>query len=389
MNPATMDLFEPVALGSSKLKVSRIGLGLREIGLDPTRTAELLARSVELGVRYLDVAPTYGDGIAERRLGAALPALGRENVVISTKVGQLLRPPNPARRMGHALLETVTGGEAGRAAFARRAGRALRAPADRLRRPSAPSPATPASPPPTPVPGASAAAGDPAGEPAGPTLVGFCDYSYDGVMRGLEESLARLRTDRVELVFIHDPDLHHRQALRGGYRALDALRKAGTIDAVGVGMNHTEMLVRFAGEGDFDAFLIAGRYSLLDQSAADRLFPVAAERGIAIIAAGVFNGGILADPIPGAIFDYAPASEERLREAQRRREICDRHGVSIKAAALQFPMAHPAVTSVLLGATSAAELDESIDLLRTPLPPGLWTDLQAEGCIAPGVPVPA
>ncbi len=384
-----MDLFEPIALGSSKLTVSRIGLGLREIGRDPARTAELLVRAVELGVRYVDVAPTYGDGIAERRLGAALPTLGRENLVISTKVGQLLRPPNPARRVGHALLETVTGGEAGRAAFGRRARRALRAPADRLRRPSAPPPATPASSLPTPDPTPGTATDTQAVEPQGPTLVGFCDYSYDGVMRGLEESLARLHTDRVDLVFIHDPDLHHRQALRGGYRALDALRRAGTIDAVGVGMNQTEMLVRFAEEGDFDAFLIAGRYSLLDQSAADRLFPVATERGIAIIAAGVFNGGILADPVPGAIFDYAPASEERLREALRRREICDRHGASIKAAALQFPIAHPAVTSVLLGATSVAELDESIDLLRTPLPPELWTDLKAEGCIAPGVPVPA
>ena len=354
MHPATIDPFEIVRLGSSGIEITRIGLGLREIGRDPDRNRTMILRAVELGVRHFDVAPTYGMGIAERRLGEALPTLDRDSIVISTKVGQLLRPPNRNWRIIHALSETVTGGRDGVRMFQRRAGRVFRR---RPARPAAPSPAAPAAP-------ASVVTASVAEAPSVPrTLVETCNYSYDGVMRGLEESLARLDTDRVDLVFIHDPDLHHRQAVRGAYRALDALRRAGTIGAVGVGMNQTEQLVRFAGEGDFDAFLIAGRYSLLDQSAADRLLPVAAARGIAIIVAGIFNGGILADPSPGAVFDYAPASAERLRDAQRRKEVCDRHGVSIKAAALQFAFAHPAVTSVLLGATSAQELDESVELL--------------------------
>ncbi len=366
---AAIDLFQPVRLGRSAVEVSRIGLGLREIGRDPVRTRNLIMRAAQLGVRHFDVAPTYGVGIAERRLGEALPVLGRDSVVISTKVGQLLRPPHRGRRMVHALTETVTGGREGLRVFGRRARRVVYAAGRRPRRAS----------------GGSSAAGWTGGR----SLVETCDYSYDGVMRGLEESLARLATDRVDVVLIHDPDLHHGQAMRGAYRALDALRRVGTIGAVGVGMNQAQALVRFAGEGDFDAFLIAGRYTLLDQTAADRLLPIAAAQGISIIAAGVFNGGILADPSPGAVFDYAPASEDRLRQAQRRKQVCDRYGVSIKAAALQFPLAHPAVSSLLLGATSADQLDECVRLLQTPTPPELWMALRAEGLIGRVVPVPA
>jgi D-threo-aldose 1-dehydrogenase len=377
-----IDPFALVPLGGTPLTVTRIGLGLREIGRDAERNQTMLLRAMELGIRHLDVAPTYGRGLAEQRLGEFLPAVDRDRLVVSTKVGQLLRPPDQRRRVLHAVSETFTGGRAGLEAFGRRAGRVLR-PARPTRTVTTPS----RGPGPNPSP-ATPAPSVPAG-PAAPTVVPVCDYSYDGVMRGLEESLSRMATDRVDLVFIHDPDLHHRQAVRGAYRALDALRRAGTITAVGVGMNHTEPLVRFADEGDFDAFLVAGRYTLLDQSAADRLFPVAAQRGIAIIAAGVFHGGLLADPSPGAVYNYAPATTEVVRRAQQRQAVCERHGVSIKAAALQLPFWHPAVTSVLLGATSADELDECVDLIRTPLPSGLWADLKAEGLLAPDVPVPA
>lgn len=373
-DPVTIDPFESVRLGRSSVHVTRVGLGLRKIGRDPDRTHDLLMRAVAIGLRYFDVAPTYGTGIAERRLGDALPILGRESIVISTKVGQLLRPPNRNRRMVHALMETVTGGGPGVQLFQRRARRALRSAFTRGTTQSSQT--------------KRASSGNPSAQ-VGPAVVEVCDYSYDGVMRGLEESLVRLATDRVDLVFIHDPDVHHRQAIRGAYRALDSLRKAGTIGAVGVGMNQAEMLVRFAEEGDFDAFLIAGRYSLLDQSAAERLFPVAAARKISIIAAGIFNGGILADPAPGAEYDYAPATSERLRQAHLQKQVCERYGVTLKAAALQFPFAHPAVTSVLLGSVSADELDESISLLRTPAPPELWTELQAQGLISRDVPVPA
>ena len=340
----------------------------------------MLVRAAELGIRHVDVAPTYGDGIAEGRLGEALAVLGRDTFVVSTKVGRLLAMPDRRRKIVHALVETVTGGRMGMQMTRRRAGRVLSMRS--LRR------AAPAAQPPAPDALGPVAAGQ-EDAAAGAAMTSFCDYSYDGVMRGLEGSLSRLATDRVDLVFIHDPDLHHRQAVRGAYRALDSLRRAGTIGAVGVAMNHTDPLVQFADEGDFDAFLIAGRYSLLDQSAAARLFPVATRRGIGIVAAGIFNGGILADPSPGAVFDYAPASDERLGEARLRKEVCDRHGVSIKAAALQLPFAHPAVTTVLLGATSDEELDESIELLESPIPPDLWSELKAQGLLAPDIPVPA
>jgi D-threo-aldose 1-dehydrogenase len=373
------DLFRKVRLGKSSVEGSRISLGLREIGRDPGRNRALILRATEIGIRHLDVAPTYGMGRAERRLGEALPIIGRDSVVISTKVGQLLRPPNRNRRIVHALTETVTGGRTGVELFARRARRVFQlGPIRRRLRPALPkAPVTPA-----------AVQSQPDPDALGPRLAETCDYSYDGAMRGLEESLARLNTDRVDLVFIHDPDLHARQAMRGAYRALDELRRAGTIGAVGVGMNQSELLIRLLDEGDFDAFLIAGRYSLLDQSAGRRLFPLAAARGVSIILAGIFNGGILADPSPGAVFDYAPASDERLRQANLRKRVCDRHGVSIKAAALQFAFANPLVTSVLLGSTSVDELDESIRLIETPLPSGLWDDLKTEGLIEADVPVP-
>jgi D-threo-aldose 1-dehydrogenase len=203
------------------------------------------------------------------------------------------------------------------------------------------------------------------------------DFSYDGVMRSVEESLTRLGLDRIDILHIHDPDDHYEEALSGSYRALDQLRNEGSIKAVGAGMNQAEMLVRFAREADFDCFLLAGRHTLLDRTGDRELLPLCAERRIAIIAGGVFNSGLLADPRPGATFNYQTAPEPLVRRAMRLREICEARGVELKAAALQFPLRNSAVALVLTGCRSVAELDENVRAFLSPVPDELWPELDA------------
>ena len=269
----------------------------------------------QAGIRFFDTAPLYGHGLAEQRLGAVLRAKPREEFVLATKVGRLLRadaPPEP--------------------------GQAYKG-----------------------VP------------PVNPTY----DFSYDGVMRSVEESLTRLGLDRVDVLHIHDPDEHFEEALAGAYRALDRLRAEGTIRAVGAGMNQAEMLVRFAREADFDCFLLAGRYTLLDRTGAAELLPLCVEKSIAIIAGGVFNSGILANPRPGTTFNYQQAPPELVDRALRMEEICARHGVELKAAAIQFPLRHPAVASVLTGCRSVREVEENVRMFQAPIPSSLWDELDA------------
>jgi D-threo-aldose 1-dehydrogenase len=201
------------------------------------------------------------------------------------------------------------------------------------------------------------------------------DFSYDGVMRSVEESLTRLGMDRIDVLLIHDPDNYFDQAMTGAYRALDRLRSEGTITAVGAGMNQAEMLTRFAREADFDVFLLAGRYTLLDQSGARELLPLCLERGIAVVAGGVFNSGILADPRPGAHYNYRVAPPELIERAHQIAAICERHGVELKAAAIQFPLRHPAVTSVLTGCRSVSELNENLSIFQSPIPDELWAEV--------------
>lgn len=208
------------------------------------------------------------------------------------------------------------------------------------------------------------------------------DFTYDGVLRSLDESLARLGLDYVDAVFVHDPeDGHLDEALVGAYRALDELRSEGTIRAVGAGMNRIEPFVQLAREARFDCCLLAGRYTLLDQSGSRELFPLCEQEGIAVIAAGVYNSGILASPEPGATFDYAPATAALVEQARALGAVCARHDVPLKAAAIQFPLRHPAVTTVLTGVGSVAELEENVRMLQTPIPPALWEELQSEGLV--------
>jgi len=277
------------------------------------------------GMRFFDTAPQYGNGLAEQRLGAVLSAKPRDQFVLATKVGRLLRAGAPP--------ESNT------------------------------------------FPGA-------------PPLNPVFDFSYDGVMRSVEESVTRLGFDRIDILHIHDPDEHFAEALSGAYPALDRLRAEGTIKAVGAGMNQAEMLARFAREANFDCFLLAGRYTLLDQVGLKELLPLCVERGIAIIAGGVFNSGILADPKPGTTYNYQTAPDELVQRAARIKTVCERHGVSQKAVAIQFPLGHPAVQTVLTGCRSVNEVNENVDAFQAPIPPAVWEDLKAEGLLAAVTPVP-
>ncbi len=219
-------------------------------------------------------------------------------------------------------------------------------------------------------------------------VVPVFDFSYDGVLSSFEESLERLGLDRVDVLHIHDPDQHYNDALTGAFRALDKLRADGVIGAVGVGMNQAEMLTRFADERDFDCFLLAGRYTLLDQSGLRELLPLCESKGISVIIGGVFNSGILADPRPGAPYNYVPASDDLIERALQLRDVCSRHGVSLKSAALHFPFGHPAVTTVLVGCRSREELEENVTAFESAIPAELWHELKTLGLLPSEVPTP-
>jgi len=320
-----------VPLGRTALTVTRFGLGTAPLAglfeaVDEAQGIAVIERAWDAGIRFFDTAPLYGHGLAEMRLGKVLRQKPRDEFTLATKVGRLLRADVP------------------------------------------------------PEPGQSWR-GTP---PVNPMF----DFSYDGVMRSFGESLERLGLDRVDILHIHDPDDHYDETINGAYRALDRLRADGVIGAVSAGMNQAEMLTRFAREGDFDCFLLAGRYTLLDQIALKELLPECQKRGIAILAGGVYNSGILADPKPGAHYNYQTAPAELIDRARRIRDVCTRHGVPLKAAAVQFPMGHPAVACVIVGCRSTAQLDESIEMFEFDIPAALWHDLKVEGLLPTDAPTP-
>jgi D-threo-aldose 1-dehydrogenase len=204
----------------------------------------------------------------------------------------------------------------------------------------------------------------------------YFDFSRDGALRSLESSLARLGLDRVDIALVHDPDDHYDEAVAGAFRALERLRDEGVVRAIGVGMNQTELLCRFAREADPDCFLVAGRYTVLDRSAGAELLPVCEERGIAVIAGGVFNSGVLAG---GDTFDYATASTDVVARVAELRATCARHRAPLAAAAVQFPARHPAVASVLVGCRTPEEVAEDVHLSELALPDALWDELRTYG----------
>jgi len=339
--------FDPtqrMTLGTSGVSVTRLGLGTAEIAglywpVSDDDAVGLVRHAWDAGVRYFDSAPLYGYGNGERRLGLALRGRDRDSFTISTKVGRLLVPRD----------EVPVG-----------------AIVDRQQRDGV----------------------DDAYYTGTPPVRPIFDYSGDAVRRSLEESLRRLDLDQVDIAYIHDPDDHWEAAIGDAYPALHALREAGVVRAIGAGMNQAAMLARFAREGDFDAFLLAGRYTLLDQGGLAEFLPLCVEKGISVIAGGIMNSGLLADPKPGALFNYVPAPPELVERARRIRDVCARHGVGIRAAAIQFPLAHPAVAAIVAGVRSVDHFDDYPQLLREPIPDALWVDLKTERLIAHDAPVP-
>jgi D-threo-aldose 1-dehydrogenase len=226
------------------------------------------------------------------------------------------------------------------------------------------------------------------------------DYSYDGAMRSVEQSMLRLGTDRLDLLLIHDVDVwthgadaiegRFREAMAGAYVALDRLRGEGVVAGIGIGVNEAEMCVRFAQAGSFDTMLLAGRYSLLEQPALEHFLPLAQQRGIGVMLGGVFNSGILATgAVKGAKYNYQDAPPEILAKVARIERVCTAHGVALPTAALHFALGHPAVASVVLGAETPQEVERNVAGLFSAVPAALWSDLKAERLLDPDAPVPA
>jgi D-threo-aldose 1-dehydrogenase len=315
-----------VPLGRGGLRVTRLMFGGAPIGGLYSPVGEDAARATleaawTAGIRAFDTAPHYGAGLSERRLGAFLAGRPRGEYVLSTKVGRVLVPSAHGADGPAEFPDETTG------------------------------------------------------------LARVRDYSRDGVLASLEGSLERLGLDRVDIALIHDPDDHGPQALDEAYPALADLRAAGVIGAVGVGMGRADMLEWFVARAGLDCVLIAGRYTLLDTGAAATLLPECQRRGVAVLAGGVFNSGVLADPGPGARYDYQAAPPGILDRAQRIRAVCARHGVPIGAAALHFTLRHPAVTAAVVGARSAGEIRDDAGYLAARVPDALFDELAAEDLI--------
>ncbi|WP_043624468.1 aldo/keto reductase [Nonomuraea candida] len=305
------------------LDLPRHGFGGAPIGNLYDEVAEEQARATvdaawESGVRLYDTAPHYGLGLSERRLGAALR--DRTGYVLSTKVGRLLRPRASGNGRDDDVFEV---------------------------------------------------AGD---------LERVWDFSGDGVRASLEESLARLGLPAVDIALIHDPDDHVEQAIAEAYPALAELRAEGRVRAIGVGMNQWQAPLRFVRETGIDVVMLAGRYTLLDQSGRSFL-DECAERGVRVLAAGVFNSGILATHEPSGTYDYQPAPAELLDRAARIARLCERHGVTLPHAAMAFPLRHPAVATIVLGARTPEEVTRNATLCSRPVPDTLWEDLTSQGLL--------
>ncbi len=331
-------------LGASNVVVTELGFGGASIGELFVRVSERDAQATlvaawDAGIRYFDTAPWYGRGLSELRTGAGLRDHGRAEYALSTKVGRWLRPSTEEGFDGAPWL----GGAPNEVVF---------------------------------------------------------DYSYDGIMRSVEQSRLRLGITRFDIAFIHDLDRlyfdeatfdgHFRDLASSGWRALDELRAAGQIGAIGAGINDLGLMPRFLDIADIDAFLVAMPYTLLDQAVLDTEFPACSARGVGFVIGSPFASGILAKgPVPGARYAYAEASQAIKDKTGRIAAVCDRHGVPLAAAALQFPLGHPDVASVIPGASSPSQQQRNVEMFRHPIPADLWADLKHEGVLRADAPVPA
>lgn len=343
-------------LGSTDVTVTRMGVGTNPLGglheaIAEQDAIDTIDRCWDVGIRYFDSAPVYGYGNAERAVGAALGGKPRDQFTLETKVGRLLLEDGPPEREDTMVLwkgEQLYRGTRG--------------------------------------------------------VRPYFDFSYDGVMKSIEDSRIRMGIDRFDILHIHDPDLYPDEAIEGAFRALSELKSQSVIGAIGCGMNQWEMLSEFVDRADFDCFLLAGRYSLLDHSALSKLLPLCDRRDISLIIGGVYNSGILAHPDPGSIgtvsddptsfskwkenvtFNYVPAERDIVAQAGRLKAVCDRHAVPLMAAAIQFPLHHPAVKSVLIGPRSTHHVDSNVEMMNVDIPDDLWSELKHEGLIPTSAP---
>lgn len=331
--------------GEGKLDVTVLGFGSAPLGnlytaISDADAAATLDAAWETGIRFFDTAPLYGFGLAEERFGRTLAERPRADYVLSTKIGRVLRDCAPHEVPEHGFVDT-------------------------------------------------------------PHRTFDFDYSYDGVMRSHEASLKRLNQDHIDVLLVHDVDTYThgtREASdarvkelfdQGGYRAIEALRASGTVKAIGAGVNEWPVCETLLGLGDFDCFLLAGRYTLLEQEALDSFLPLCEQRGVGIILGGPYNSGILATgPVADARYNYAPAPPDILAKVTRIESVCTSHGVKLIEAALQFVLAHPIVTTVIPGANSVDQVWTNERLVKAHIPAALWSDLKSEGLLRADAPVP-
>lgn len=298
---------------------------LREVSDEDAASA--IHAAWETGSRYFDTAPHYGLGLGEKRLGEALSHYPRDEYILSTKVGRLIQPtidfPGDTDLADGFMV-----------------------PKDYIR---------------------------------------VYDYSADATKRSIEASLERLAVDRIDIVFVHDPDNHYAEALDGALPALSQLRDEGVISSFGAGMNQAEMLTEFVKHSDLDVVMLAGRYTLLEQDSLDNLLPLALERQVSIVAAGVFNSGLLANnrPAPGTTYNYAPAPADIIQRVNAIADVCEANGVALPAAAAQFPLGHQAVANVCLGARNGGQVKRNWGLFEETIPQQLWRDLVSAGFVRP------
>jgi len=333
-------------VGKTKIEVTTLGLGGAPMGgfranIPDSEAHALTEAAWDAGVRYYDTSPFYGYGRSELRMGGALREKPRDEFILSTKIGRILHPMKPGEKK----------------------------PADFR-------------------------------ENGLPGFAPVFDYTYDGVMRSLEHSHLRLGLARIDIALIHDVDFwttkdrdvlnqRFKTVMDGGYKALDELRKAGVIGAIGVGINESDTSLRFIQAGDFDCMLLAGRYTLLEQGGLEAFLPECLKRNVSVILGGPYNSGILTGGVkPGATHDYAAAPAPLIEKAQKIEAVCQRHGVELGAAAMQFPLFHPALCAVIPGALAIREVSENVDRMKVKIPTELWSELKREKLIDPASPTP-
>lgn len=314
---------QQVDFGRAGLTVSALGVGCAPLGglfssVKDDDVDDLIATALDIGVTYFDTAPFYGHGSSERRIGKGLRKVPRTAFRLSSKVGRVLEPGESTEPNEYVDLDPFT-----------------------------------------------------------PVF----DYTPSGIRRSFESSLERLGLDSIDILYIHDPDDYLDQAINEAYPELDKMRSEGLVSSIGVGTNLAEIGTRFVRETDIDVALVAGRFTVLDQIALDEFLPEAHRRNVSVLGAGVFNSGVLVNPVDGATYNYAPASPEILEKTRAIHDVVRPYNVSVEAVGLQFPLRHPATKAVLTGVRTAQELKTNVAAFDTEIPGGLWSELEDKGLI--------